>query len=74
MYKLEKGIGQKKKTKSDDASLAVTKTGTGAQPSPDNKKKEWRASEVNKLSPKQYEKLEDEIDSAIAEGRFINDM
>jgi hypothetical protein len=75
MYKLEKGIGQKRKRDTtEDASIAVTRTRADAQPNPDKKQKEWRASEVQKLNPRQYEKYEDEIDAAIAEGRFINDI
>ena len=38
----------------------------------DSNKKTWTTSEIRRLKPHEYEKLEAELDLANAEGRIIN--
>ena len=70
LYKADSGL-TKKKTKSSSAADAVTKT-----PARDVKteatggKKIWKASEIGKMKPHQFEKLEAELDAARSEGRI----
>ena len=70
LYKADSGL-TKKKTKSSSAADAVTKT-----PARDVKteatggKKIWKASEIGKMKPHQFEKLEPELDAARSEGRI----
>lgn len=77
LYKAEKGI--KRATKADskadarNASLTVTKAPQAPADRTDDGKRIWKSSEVRKLTPRQFEKLEDEIDAAIREERFIQD-
>jgi hypothetical protein len=68
MYKAETGISKKKKQPDNDASFAVRKTQSMDEPS-GNKPKIWKASEIGKLTSRQFEKLEAEIDLAYQEGR-----
>lgn len=75
MYKAEMGIVAKKTPTVDprEASKTSLRTGQSASDSTEGGKKTWKASDVRKLTPRQYEKLEEEIDTAIREGRFSMD-
>jgi hypothetical protein len=65
----KKEIGIKTKRERDlEASLAV-KADAGVVPE-ENKPKIWTTSEIKKLSPREYEKLADEINKAMREGRI----
>ena len=70
LYKADTGL-TKTKTQSSSAADAVTKT-----PARDVKteatggKKIWKASEIGKMKPHQFEKLEAELDAARSEGRI----
>ena len=70
LYKADSGL-TKKKTKSSSAADAITKT-----PARDVKteatggKKIWKASEIGRMKPHQFEKLEEELDVARSEGRI----
>ena len=70
MYKAERLMEEKKgrRRTSADASLAVTGTRSGSAEVKEPKR--WKMSEIQKLTPAQYEKYETEIDKAIAEGRI----
>lgn len=73
LYKADMGISKApRKPKSDvDAALAVSKTTAKdvvKEVNPD--KKIWKASEIGRLKPWQFEKVESEIDAARAEGRI----
>jgi len=72
LYKADTGIVKKRQKKSDaDAALAVSKATAKdvvKEASPD--KKIWKASEIGKMKPWQFEKLEAELDAARAEGRI----
>jgi hypothetical protein len=73
LYKADMGISKtpKKRVSDVDAALAVSKSTAKdvvKESSPD--KKVWKASEIGRLKPWQFEKLEAEIDAAKAEGRI----
>ena len=71
LYKADVGITTKKKTKSPSAADAVTKT-PARQVSTEETgdKKIWKASEIGKMKPWEFEKAEAELDAARAEGRI----
>jgi hypothetical protein len=72
LYKADNGIG-KKTTKSRDVDPAavVTKTATkDVTGEAKSDKKIWNASEIGRLKPWEFEKLESELDAARAEGRI----
>jgi len=72
LYKADMGIGRKKRRNSDaDPAAAVlrsTAKDVVGEASPD--KKVWKASEIGRLKPWEFEKIEKEIDAARAEGRI----
>lgn len=70
LYKAD--IGQtKKKTKSTSAAEAVTKSpAREVQTNATDGKKIWKASEIGRLKPWEFEKHEAELDSARSEGRI----
>lgn len=74
MYKSDVGINKQKRdetpfSKSEDAASAVTVKGAPSVPT-DGKAKLWTASEVSKLSSKQYMQYRNEIKRAKVEGRY----
>ena len=70
LYKADVGL-TKKKAKSPSAAEAVTKTPTReVKTEATDGKKIWKASEIGKMKPWQFEKLESELDTAGAEGRI----
>jgi hypothetical protein len=75
LYKLENGIVPKK-SKTDnstkEAAKAVTPKTSVADPTKSGKKI-WKTSEIRKLNPRQFAKVEAEIDEAHAEGRILVD-
>jgi hypothetical protein len=72
LYKADKGIGKKtRKSKDVDPAAIVAKTASKdvvGEANPD--KKIWKASEIGKMKPWEFEKLEAELDAARAEGRI----
>ena len=73
LYKADAGIS-KSKTKSKSAADAVTRT-SSKNVNVENKdgKKVWKSSEILKLKPWEYAKVEQEIDTALREGRVVRD-
>lgn len=70
LYKADTGL-TKKKAKSASAAEAVTKTPVReVKTEATDGKKIWKASEIGKMKPWQFEKLEAELDSARSEGRI----
>ena len=74
LYKMDKGFSSSKKSNKDvrkEAAKVVTTTrkDTGKNI---GEKKIWSVSEISKLKPQQFVKLEKEIDLARAEGRISN--
>jgi len=73
LYKADMGINTKQRKKSRDADPAVAVTKTAAKDIVSDAatdKKIWKASDIGKLKPWEFEKIESEIDSARAEGRI----
>jgi hypothetical protein len=73
LYKADTGVSIKKRRNASDADpAAVVKTSTVKDVVGESSgdKKIWKASEIGRLKPWQFEKLEAEIDSARAEGRI----
>jgi len=72
LYKAEMGISAKKPTKSNqnDPAATVTKTQPKDVAITDQKGKIWKVSEIARLKPWEFEKLEKEIDLARQEGRI----
>ena len=73
LYKADMGINTKQRKKSRDADPAVAVTRTAAKDivsDASTDKKIWKASDIGKLKPWEFEKIESEIDSARAEGRI----
>ena len=71
----ERGIGKKSKGKNDKgAAEAVAPKNKASKPQGDETSTYLRESEVQKMSPQQYEKQADEIMEAIRSGKFIYDV
>jgi anion-transporting ArsA/GET3 family ATPase len=73
LYKADNNIGTKKQTRSkknDDAAAAVTRQQAKEVSTKDKSGKIWKASQIAKMKPWEFEKLESEIDLARQEGRL----
>ena len=72
LYKADMGIGKKsRKTRDADPAMAVTRSHAKdpvGDASPD--KKVWKASEIGRMKPWEFEKMEKELDAARSEGRI----
>jgi len=71
LYKADTGTKTKKRSKDVDPAAAVTRSTAkdiAGEASPE--KRVWKASEIGRLKPWQFEKLEAEIDAAKKEGRI----
>ena len=70
LYKADTGSA-KKKTKSASAAEAVTKSpAREVRTDATDGKKIWKASQIGKMKPWEFEKMEAELDAARAEGRI----
>jgi hypothetical protein len=75
LYKIDKGITNKKKASpSEKAAASSVKTKSAAAPEPDEAAGQIRESEVAAMSIKEYEKRQEEILDAQRNGRFIYDV
>ena len=75
LYKVDKGITNKKKPKpAEKAAASSVKTKSAATPEPDESAKMIRESEVAAMSIKEYEKRAEEIMEAQRSGNFIYDI
>ena len=75
LYKGDRGIGKKSKGKNDKgAAQAVAPKNKASRPQGDETSTYLKESEVQKMSPQQYEKQADEIMEAIRSGKFIYDV
>lgn len=72
LYKADTGIGKKsRKNRDADPAMAVTRSHAKdpvGDASPD--KRVWKASEIGKMKPWEFEKMEKELDAARSEGRI----
>ena len=75
LYKADAGISKKTSTARPtlSAAEAVTKTRRVVVPEKAGDKKIWKQSEISKLKPHEFEKLEKEIDLAAKEGRISSE-
>jgi len=74
LYKADKGITAKKPASSKDAAKSVDTRNTRSKPQEDEASTYLRESQVQKMSPQEYEKRSDEIMEAIRTGKFIYDI
>jgi len=74
LYKADKGITAKKTSNGKDAAKSVETRNTRSKPQEDEASTYLRESQVQKMSPQEYEKRSDEIMEAIRTGKFIYDM
>ena len=74
LYKADKGITAKKASNGKDAAKSVETRNTRSKPQEDEASTYLRESQVQKMSPQEYEKRSDEIMEAIRTGKFIYDM
>ena len=70
LYKMDAGLTKKVKVDKKEASKSVTST--SKQDIEAGEKKIWSVSEISKLKPSQFVKMEKEIDLARREGRIRN--
>ncbi len=76
LYKADKNITTKKKTKTTDkdAARSVNARNSRSKPEQDEASTYLRESQVQKMSPQEYEAKSDEIMEAIRTGKFIYDL
>jgi len=73
LYKADVGISKKKKTKSNEAAAAVVKSSKAkdvVSEAGGGEKRIWKASQIAKMRPWEFEKMEAELDLARQEGRI----
>lgn len=72
LYKADQGISTKKRTKSNEAAAAVIRSPKAKDISSEatGDKKIWKVSQIARMKPYEFEKLESELDAARAEGRI----
>ena len=73
LYKADNNISTKKQTrpkKNEDAAAAVTRQNAKEVSTRDNNGKIWKASQIAKMTPWEFEKMESELDLARQEGRI----
>ena len=72
LYKSDKGLNKKsaKPRKKQDAAMSVSTPAAREVASTAENKRIWKASEIGKMKPWEFEKAEAELDAARAEGRI----
>ena len=74
LYKADMGIAKSKPAKDKDAAKSVYSKNSRSRPQDDESSSYLKESQVQKMSPQQYEKMSDEIMEAIRSGKFIYDI
>jgi hypothetical protein len=74
LYKADRGITAKKSKKDTDAAKSVETRSNRSKPQEDEASTYLKESQVQKMSPQEYEKRSDEIMEAIRTGKFIYDI
>ena len=74
LYKADMGIGKKKEKPDKEAAKTVSTKNSRSKPQEDEATTYLKESEVQRMSPKEYEKRSDEIMEAIRSGKFIYDI
>ena len=70
LYKADVGLKKKSSKKSSSAAEAVTRPAAREVSSAKGDGRIWKASEIGKMKPWEFEKMEAELDTARAEGRI----
>ena len=74
LYKADMGIGKKKPKSDKDAAKSVSTKNSRSKPQENEASSYLKESEVQKMSPQEYEAKSDEIMEAIRSGKFIYDI
>jgi len=74
LYKADMGITSKKATTDKDAAKSVSTKNSRSKPQENESSTYLKESQVQKMSPQEYEKRSDEIMEAIRSGKFIYDV
>ena len=74
LYKADRGMTEKKTSKGKDAAKSVDTRNSRSKPQENEASTYLRESQVQKMSPQEYEKMSDEIMEAIRTGKFIYDI
>ena len=74
LYKADMGIGKKKPKSDKEAAKSVSTKNSRSKPQENEESTYLKESDVQRMSPKEYEKRSDEIMEAIRTGKFIYDM
>ena len=74
LYKADMGITSKKATTDKDAAKSVSTKNSRSKPQENESSTYLKESQVQKMSPQEYEKRSDEIMEAIRSGKFIYDI
>ena len=74
LYKADMGMTTKKSKSDNDAAKSVSTKNTRSKPQENEATTYLKESQVQKMSPQEYEKRSDEIMEAIRSGKFIYDV
>ena len=74
LYKADMGIGKKKPKSDKDAAKSVSTKDSRSRPQENEASSYLKESEVQKMSPQEYEARSDEIMEAIRSGKFLYDI
>ena len=74
LYKADKDMKPKKKSNEKDAAKAIDTRSERSKPTTDETASYIKESQVQKMSPQEYEKRSDEIMEAIRSGKFVYDI
>ena len=74
LYKADMGIGKKKPKSDKDAAKSVSTKDSRSKPQENEASSYLKESEVQKMSPQEYESRSDEIMEAIRSGKFVYDV
>ena len=74
LYKADKGISKDKPKSDKAAAKSVSTKNSRSKPQEEESSTYLKESQVQKMSPQQYEKMSDEIMEAIRSGKFIYDV
>lgn len=74
LYKADMGIGKKKPKSDKDAAKSVSTKNSRSKPQENEASSYLKESEVQKMSPQEYEARSDEIMEAIRSGKFVYDV
>jgi len=74
LYKADMGIGKKKPKSDKDAAKSVATKNSRSKPQENEASSYLKESDVQRMSPQEYEKNSDEIMEAIRSGKFVYDV